>query len=84
MKEKFIQFLKDEGMYESFVKWVVEMPYHYSNANHSSFDTYLDTQEPLWYFTEGFDWPVATKRFGIPESVWLSIANKWGNICEKS
>ena len=84
MKEKFIQFLKDEGVYDSFVKWVVEIPYSQSDADHSSFDAYLDSTRPIFWFVNGFEWSKACDLYDASEVDFADINNDWLDIHAQS
>ena len=71
MKEKFVQFLKDEGVYEKFMRNFENDP-----DNPKGFDYYFKHAKPFSYISRAFMW-CETPEWEKDNMFWATIGNRW-------
>lgn len=75
MKEKFIELLKERGIYDAYL----EAGDNYGWAGDGGIDTFLDTTHPVAYLTSAFVWDRTTGGHTLWENandMWLKTYNE--------
>ena len=72
MKEKFVQFLKKEGVYEAFMRNFDEDP----ESSKKRFDVYCEIINPQFYLFYAFYWDETLEEERYP-SFWSTIDERW-------
>jgi len=74
MKEKFIQFLKDNGALEKFEENLKSSEVRFEDDNFTTIDEYFDKDsDPTTFIGAAFIWFITDEG----SEFWANIDNKW-------
>ena len=77
MKEKFIQFLKDNGAFEKFEANLKDTSCKFAKGDPDTIDKLTEDCDDTCLISSAFWWP------NSPEGIkyWTKINNKWTKLC---
>ena len=77
MKEKFIEFLKERGVYDKFVEYLVKYPFELTNNDHESLEAFMDSFDPELWVSASFSWSAVVEHEHESDTFGWELQKEW-------